>query len=311
MNHILNKRKILHLDMDAFYASVEILDNPQLKNLPVIVGGNPESRSVVAAASYKAREFGIRSAMSCSQAKRLCPNAIFIRPNFNRYKEISNKIHKIISQYTDLIQPLSLDEAWLDVTENKKGMKSATQLAEKLKAQVFHETGLTCSIGVSYNKMLAKIASDENKPNGIFVVTPKNAGIFLANLKIKKIPGIGPVTQKKLHQMKIFLGSDLLKLSLEELNKNMGKFGLDIYERIRGIDHRPVKIDKEVKSISVEDTFEKDYLYSEELLNKISLLIDKLIFRMNKKNLSGYTFTLKVKFSDFHLITRSMTFKNK
>ncbi|MBU3915164.1 DNA polymerase IV, partial [bacterium] len=226
-------RKIIHFDMDAFYASVEILDNPALRGLPVVVGGSPQSRSVVSAASYKAREFGIRSAMPCSKAERLCPNAVFVRPRFERYQEISERIHEIFKKYTDIIEPLSLDEAWLDVTENLIDCPSATWIAQKIKKDIREQTGLTGSAGVSYNKFLAKIASDEKKPDGLFVITPENSADFLKDFHVRKIPGVGKVTAARMELFGIEKGYQLLEKTEDYLTQHFGKLGKYLYDIIR------------------------------------------------------------------------------
>ena len=300
-------RKIIHLDMDAFYASVETKDKPELRGKPVVVGGSPQSRGVVAAASYEARKYGIRSAMPCSRAQRLCPHAIFVAPRFQRYMEISQQIHEIFQRYTDLIEPISLDEAWLDVTENFVECPSATWLAQRIKKEILQETGLTSSAGVSYNKFLAKIASDERKPDGLFVITPENAGSFLQNMPVKKIPGVGRVTNEKLQLLGIEKGAQLLVKTEEYLISHFGKFGSYLYEIIRGVDHRPVVSHRERKSIGIENTFKEDYLYSPALLDELEELLEGLQKRLKKKEIQGRTFSLKVKFHDFQQITRSVT----
>ena len=303
----MNTRKIIHIDMDAFYPSVEILDNPALKGLPLIVGGDPNSRGVVASASYEARKFGVRSAMACSMAKRLCPQALFLLPRMARYREVSLQIHAIFKQYTDLIEPISLDEAWLDVTENFQHIPSATWVARKIKEQIKTELYLTCSAGVSFNKFLAKIASDEQKPDGLFVITPQMAPQFLHDLEVRKIPGVGRVTQKKLKGLNIEYGYQLHEKSEIFLVEHFGKFGTYLFNIIRGHDPRLVVSHRECKSISIENTFATDLLYGESLLDELSRLCKGLVKRMGKKSLSGKTMTLKVKFHDFQQITRSVT----
>ncbi|MCP4296220.1 MAG: DNA polymerase IV, partial [Proteobacteria bacterium] len=261
----MEKRKIIHFDMDAFYASVEILDNPSLEGLPVVVGGNPNSRAVVCAASYAARKFGIQSAMPCSRAQRLCPDTIFLFPRFERYRELSSTIHGIFRKYTDVIEPLSLDEAWLDVTDNKVDCPSATWLAKMLKSDVRSETGLTGSAGVSYNKFLAKIASDEDKPDGLFVITPESSAEFLEKIAIGKIPGVGKVTQKRLQQLSIEKGHQLLEKTEDYLVKHLGKLGHYLFRIIRGIDQRAVECRGERKSVGIENTFAEDLTYGDDL----------------------------------------------
>ncbi|MBD3306317.1 DNA polymerase IV [candidate division KSB3 bacterium] len=303
-----DRRKILHIDMDAFYASVEVLDNPDLKGLPLIVGGDPAGRGVVASASYEARTFGVRSAMACSTAARLCPHAIFLPMRMARYREISQQIHAIFAQYTDLIEPISLDEAWLDVTENFPRIPSATWVAQLIKQQIADEVHLTCSAGVSYNKFLAKIASDEHKPDGLFVITPQTATQFLHHLDVRKIPGVGPVMSKKLGHLGIEYGAQLQEKSEQFLGEHFGKMGAYLYHIIRGHDPRPVVAHRERKSLSVETTFRQDLLYGQELLEELQQLTQDLRRRMEKyAPLCGKTLTVKIKFYDFQQITRSST----
>ena len=304
----MDNRKIIHIDMDAFYPSVEILDNPELRGLPVVVGGSPQSRGVVASASYEARKFGVRSAMACALAYKLCPQAIFVRGRMSRYKEISQQIHAIFAQYTDLIEPISLDEAWLDVTENFHHIPSATWLAMNIKEQIKSEVRLTCSAGISYNKFLAKIASDEQKPDGMFVITPDSAQEFLQRMEVRKIPGVGKVTQQKLKSLGVEYGYQLAAKTEQFLIQHFGKNGSYLYHIIRGKDYRPVISHRERKSISTENTFSEDYLYGEILLTKLRELTQDLIQRMQKQSfVTGKTLTLKVKFHDFQQITRSVT----
>ena len=300
-------RKIIHVDMDAFYASVEIRDNPSLNGLPVVVGGSPESRSVVSAASYRAREFGIRSAMPCSMAKRLCPDAVFLPPRFQRYQEVSRQIHGIFKKYTLLIEPLSLDEAWLDVTHNLINSPSATWIAKSIKEDILKELGLTSSAGVSYNKFLAKIASDEKKPDGLFIITPDNAQQFLLELSVKKIPGVGKVTYKKLQLLGIEKGDQLHAKSEAYLIQHFGKLGRYLFRIIRGIDERSVVSHRERKSIGIETTFNSDHQYGDEVKAELNSLLKRLSKRLEKSKKIGKTFTLKIKFEDFQQITRSMT----
>lgn len=299
------------MDMDAFYASVEIMDNPDLRGLPVVVGGSPNSRGVVSAASYEAREFGIHSAMPCSRAQRLCPQAVFVSPRFARYHEVSGQIHTIFRKYTDLVEPLSLDEAWLDVTVNHIDSPSATWVAERIKKDIFTKTGLTSSAGVSYNKFLAKIASDERKPDGLFVITPGNAPEFLAKLAVKKLPGVGKVTHSKLQLLGIEKGYQLLEKSEGYLAENFGKFGRYLYQIIRGVDSRPVITHRERKSVGIENTFREDYQYGDPLKSELDRLLQGLFKRLQKKKQRGRTFSLKVKFFDFQQITRSVTLNNR
>lgn len=299
-------RKIIHVDMDAFYASVEILDNPDLKGKPVAVGGS-EIRGVVSAASYEARKYGVRSAMSGIQAKRLCPNIVFVRPRFERYKEISKKIRKIFLQYTDLVEPLSLDEAYLDVTINKKNNPSATLIAEEIRRKIFEETGLTASAGISTNKFVAKVASDFNKPNGQKTVNPNEVEAFLEKLDIKKFYGIGKVTAEKMYQLGIFTGFDLKKKSLEFLEKHFHNSGNYYYNICRGIHNSAVKPNKTIKSIGAERTFNENLSSEIFLEDKIISIANELEKRLVTYKISGKTITLKLKYSDFTLQTRSKT----
>ena len=299
-------RKIIHVDMDAFYASVEQMDNPELKGKPLAVGGS-EVRGVVSAASYEARKFGVRSAISGIQAKKLCPDLIFVRPRFDRYKEISKKIRKIFHDYTDLVEPLSLDEAYLDVTENKKGNPSATLIAQEIRKRIFEEVGLTASAGISVNKFVAKIASDYNKPNGQKTVNPDEVEAFLEKLDIKKFYGVGKVTAEKMYQLGIFTGYDLKQKPLEYLEKNFGNRGLHYYQICRGIHNSAVKPNRKIKSVGAERTFGENLsseIFMEERLQSIAKELEK---RLQKSKISGKTITLKIKYSDFTLQTRSKT----
>ena len=292
--------------MDAFYASVEQMDNPELKGKPLAVGGS-EVRGVVSAASYEARKFGVRSAISGIQAKRLCPDLIFVRPRFDRYKEISKKIRKIFHDYTDLVEPLSLDEAYLDVTENKKGNPSATLIAQEIRKRIFEEVGLTASAGISVNKFVAKIASDYNKPNGQKTVNPDEVEAFLEKLDIKKFYGVGKVTAEKMYQLGIFTGFDLKQKSLEYLEKHFGNSGLHYYQICRGIHNSAVKPNRKIKSVGAERTFGENLsseIFMEERLQSIAKELEK---RLQKSKISGKTITLKIKYSDFTLQTRSKT----
>lgn len=301
-----NYRKIIHVDMDAFYASVEQMDNPELKGKPLAVGGS-EVRGVVSAASYEARKFGVRSAISGIQAKKLCPDLIFVRPRFDRYKEISKKIRKIFHDYTDLVEPLSLDEAYLDVTENKKGNPSATLIAQEIRKRIFEEVGLTASAGISVNKFVAKIASDYNKPNGQKTVNPDEVEAFLEKLDIKKFYGVGKVTAEKMYQLGIFTGFDLKQKPLEYLEKHFGNSGFHYYQICRGIHNSAVKPNRKIKSVGAERTFGENLsseIFMEERLQSIAKELEK---RLQKSKISGKTITLKIKYSDFTLQTRSKT----
>lgn len=299
-------RKIIHIDMDAFFASVEQMDNPELRGKPIAVGGS-ENRGVVAAASYEARKFGVRSAISGSLAKRSCPELIFVRPRFERYKEISNQIHKIFREYTDLVEPLSLDEAYLDVTQNKKGNPSASLLAQEIRNRIYNEVGLTASAGISINKFVAKIASDYNKPNGQKTVTPEEIIPFLEDLPIRKFYGVGKVTTEKMYQLGIFTGLELKSKSLEFLEKHFGKSGQYYYNVVRGIHNSEVKPTRIAKSVAAEHTFDVNLSSEVFMLEQLELIANSLERRLKKHNVSGKTVTLKIKYSDFTQQTRSKT----
>lgn len=299
-------RKIIHIDMDAFYASVEQLDNPELVGKALAVGGS-EIRGVISAASYEARKFGVRSAMSGVLAKKLCPELIFVRPRFERYTEISKKIRKIFYDYTDLVEPLSLDEAYLDVTQNKKGNPSATLLAKEIRQRIYDELGLRASAGISINKFVAKVASDFNKPNGQKTVNPDEVEPFLEALDIKKFYGIGKVTAEKMYQFGIFTGSDLKTKSLEFLETHFGKSGVHYYYIVRGIHNSPVKPNRISKSVGAERTFNENLsseVFMEERLESIAKELER---RLQKYKIAGKTVTLKIKYSDFSQQTRSKT----
>jgi DNA polymerase IV len=299
-------RKIIHIDMDAFYASVEQLDNPELRGKPVAVGGSRE-RGVVAAASYEARKFGVRSALSSKVAKRKCPDLIFVKPRFARYKEISNQIREVFFEYTDLVEPLSLDEAYLDVSYAKKGKPSATLIAQEIRKRIFEETRLNASAGVSYNKFLAKVASDVNKPNGIFVITPDKAQEFIDDLEVRKFFGIGKVTAEKLNKTGIWFGRDLKQIDRFELVRLFGKSGNYYYDICRGIDQRPVEPSRERKSVGAEQTFSTDLFGENELLPELLQIAEILWERYEKTKAKAKTLTLKYKYSDFEQHTRSKT----
>ena len=301
-----SQRKIIHVDMDAFYASVEQMDNPELKGKPLAVGGS-EVRGVVSAASYEARKFGVRSAMSGVQAKRNCPDLIFVPPRFERYKEISKKIQKILYDYTDLVEPLSLDEAYLDVTQNKKGNPSATLIAQEIRKRIFDEVGLTASAGISANKFVAKIASDYNKPNGQKTINPEEIEGFLEGLDIKKFYGIGKVTTEKMYQHGIFTGKDLKRKTLDYLETHFGKSGSQYYNIVRGVHNSAVKPNRTAKSVAAEHTFETNLtseIFMEERLERIAFELER---RLQKHKISGKTITLKIKYSNFSQQTRSKT----
>jgi DNA polymerase-4 len=302
-------RKIIHIDMDAFFASVEQLDNPELRGKPVAVGGSGE-RSVVAAASYEARKFGVRSAMPSVIAKRLCPDLIFVKHNFARYTEVSAGVMEIFREYTDLIEPLSIDEAFLDVTTDKKNIGSATVIASKIRNEIKSRTGLTASAGVSINKFLAKIASDINKPDGMFLIKPADAEKFIESLAVEKFYGIGKVTAEKMHKLGIHNGADLKKWDLVSLVRNFGKPGVFFYDIVRGIDERPVEPEQERKSVGTELTYEKDLTTRFEIIAELYKLERELMDRLEHSETTGRTITLKVKFSDFRQITRSKTLQH-
>ena len=306
MSEDLPIRKIIHIDMDAFYASVEQNDNPKLKGRPLAVGGS-EKRGVVSAASYEARKYGVKSAMSGLQAKRLCPDLIFVRPRFDRYKEVSKIIQAIFIDYTELVEPLSLDEAYLDVTENKKGNPSATLIAKEIRSRIFNETGLTASAGISINKFVAKIASDYNKPNGQKTINPEDVVEFLEQLDIRKFFGIGKVTAEKMYQLGIFTGKELKKQTLEYLNTNFGKSGRYYYHAVRGIHNSRVKPNRTRKSLAAERTFSENLSSEIFMIEKLDHIADEVAKRLAKSGVSGKTVTLKIKYSDFTLQTRSKT----
>ena len=302
-----DQRKIIHIDMDAFYASVEQRDNPQLRGKPVVVGGNPDSRGVVATCSYEARSFGIHSAMSCARAYRLCPQVVFVRPRFDAYQKVSQQIRDIFLQYTDLVEPLSLDEAFLDVTNNKPNIQSATWITQAICKEIRQKTGLTASAGVSYNKFLAKIASDVKKPDGLTVVTPEQAEKFIAQLPIRRFHGVGRVTEKKMQNLGILTGADLRNHSLQELNKYFGKAGEYYFNIARGIDLRSVVPNRVRKSIGKETTLSEDSADLGQMLTIIGDLAQKVAALLQAKQTSGLTLTLKVKYADFQIVTRSVS----
>lgn len=302
----LRPRKIIHVDMDAFFASVEQRDDPALRGLPVAVGGGGP-RGVVAAASYEARAFGVRSAMPGGRARRLCPDLIFVRPRFDAYRAVSQQIRAIFERFTDIIQPLSLDEAYLDVTENRLGIASATYIAQELRRLIREETGLTASAGVSCNKLIAKLASDQNKPDGLCVVRPDEAEAFMAAMPVARIHGVGPVTAQRMAALGIATGSDLKARDLTFLQRHFGKAASFYYGAARGIDDRPVRAREVRKSISVEDTFATDCTAEAELVAHLDRIAERLWPRIERAEAFGRTVTLKIKFADFRIITRSRT----
>jgi len=293
--------------MDAFYASVEQRDNPELKGKPIAVGGNRE-RGVVAAASYEARKYGVKSAMPSTIAARRCPELIFVKPRFDRYREISHIIREVFYEYTDLVEPLSLDEAYLDVTKNKIGLNSATIIAKEIKQKILERTGLTSSAGISYCKFLAKTASDVKKPNGIFTILPSEADEFLRKMPISQFHGIGKATAEKMKTAGIFTGSDLRKKSLEDLSRRYGKVGKYYYNICRGTDNRPVVPDRERKSISAERTFDHNMMRLEEISQELHRIAVITFDRYNDHESKGRTVTIKVKYGDFRQVTRSHSF---
>ena len=299
-------RKIIHVDMDAYYASVAQLDNPELRGKPIAVGGGGD-RGVVAAASYEARKFGVKSAMSNVLAKQKCPHIIFVKSDFTRYKELSLKIREVFFEYTDLVEPLSLDEAYLDVTENKKGNPSANDIAREIRQRIFEKTGLRASAGISINKFIAKVASDINKPNGQKTVHPEEVIQFLEELPINKFYGVGKVTAAKMYNLGIFVGNDLKKKTLEELISLFGKSGAHYFNIVRGIHNSPVKPNRIRKSVGAERTFTENISSEIFMIDKLNDIADEIEKRMEKTKNKGKTITLKIKYSDFTQQTRSKT----
>lgn len=298
-------RKIIHIDMDAFYASVEQRDNPNLRGKPIAVAQD-SPRSVLSTASYEARRYGVRSALSVGMARKLCPRLILVPPRFDVYKKVSAQIHEIFHRYTPLVEPLSLDEAYLDVTNSPTG-KTATQIAKEIRAAIRTELGLTASAGVSFNKFLAKIASDLRKPDGISRILQKDADDFIAQLPIESFFGVGPATAKRMHALGIATGADLRKRSRDELLEYFGKTGAWFYEIVRGNDSRRVEPNRARTSLGIEDTFLKDLIGVPACVEKLFPLSEELVRRLSRANFSGYTLTVKIKFSDFSQITRART----
>ena len=309
MNITFQYRKIIHVDMDAFYASVAQLDNPELKGKAIAVGGGGK-RGVVAAASYEARKYGVRSAMSGVLARQKCPHLIFVKTDFERYKEISTKIRQIFYEYTDLVEPLSLDEAYLDVTENKKGNPSASLIAQEIRDRIYSELELRASAGISINKFIAKVASDINKPNGQKTINPEEVLLFLEELSVNKFYGVGKVTAAKMNNLGIFNGLDLKKKPLEELTKIFGKSGTYYYNIVRGIHHSTVKPNRIRKSIAAERTFSENISSEVFMLERLHKIAEELERRMIASETKGKTITLKIKYSDFTQQTRSKTVQN-
>lgn len=302
----MESRRIVHIDMDAFYASVEQRDNPSLRGRPLAVGRG-EARGVVAAASYEARPFGVRSAMPSLKAKRLCPDLVFVPGRFDVYRAVSAQIHDIFARYTPLIQPLSLDEAYLDLTDYLGAYGSATLVAERIRADIRKETGLTASAGVSYNRFLAKLASDYQKPDGLFVITPGMGPNFVAGLTVDQFHGIGPATAQKMRALGIETGADLRKLDLPTLMRHFGKSAPFYYGISRGIDERPVVVNRERKSLGTEQTYLSDLQKKDEAEAALGLIATKLWLQVQRKQLTGRTVTLKIKYANFRQITRART----
>lgn len=301
------QRKIIHVDMDAFFASVEQRDQPKHQGKPLIVGGQPNSRGVVAACSYEARKFGIHSAMPCSHAYRLCPQAIFVPPRFEAYREISQQIREIFWQYATQVEPLSLDEAYLDVTYTADFDGSATRIAQAIKAEILAKTQLNASAGVSYNKFLAKIASDMDKPNGLYVIKPDQGLAFVADLPIGKFHGIGPATEAKMQKLGIQTGADLRQKTLVELVERFGKSGQYYYNIARAIDERPVRSTRVRKSLGKETTFAEDILSIELLTEVLNGLAEQVLTKLSDQELQAKTITLKVKYANFQQVTRAQS----
>ncbi|MGC1240073.1 MAG: DNA polymerase IV [Chryseosolibacter sp.] len=302
-------KKIIHIDMDAFYASIEQRDNQEYAGKPIAVGGSPEGRGgVVATASYEARKFGVRSAMPSKQAVKLCPEIIFVKPRFDVYKNVSAQIRQIFRRYTDLIEPLSLDEAYLDVTTDKPGIGSALEIASQIRQSIRDELQLTASAGVSINKFVAKIASDLNKPDGLTFIGPSRIERFMENLPVEKFFGVGKVTATKMKQMGLHTGADLKRLSEAELQKHFGKSGAFFYRIVRGIDDREVQPDRETKSVGAEDTFPYDLTEQEDMHDELRKITKTVYTRLLKNGLKGRTITVKIKYHDFRQVTRSHSF---
>ena len=300
-------RKIIHIDMDAFFASVEQLDNPELRGKPLVVGGDPAGRGVVAACSYEARRYGIHSAMSCAKALRLCPRVLFVRPRKERYRELSRQIMTLFREYAELVEPLSVDEAFLDVTVNRHNNPSATWIAQAIRRRIYHEIGLTASAGVSCNKFLAKVASDINKPDGLTVITPRQAATFIAGLPIRRFYGVGRVTERKMLALGIKNGADLRRMSKIELVRHFGKSGLFFYDIARGIDNRPVRVSRRRKSVGAETTLRRDISDYETMFSILEKLARRVAAGLAAKETGGHTVTLKVRYQDFSTVTRSRT----
>ncbi len=301
-------RKIIHVDMDAFYASVEQRDRPELRGRPVVVGGDPAGRGVVAAASYEARQFGIHSAMPAARAARACPEVVFLRPRFDVYRAVSRQIHAVFRRYTDWIEPLSLDEAYLDVTDCSACRGSATLMAREIKAAIHETTGLIASAGVSYNKFLAKLASDVDKPDGLYLIDPEGAPAFIEALPVGDFHGVGPATERRMKAHGIHTGGDLRAHDLHELVEWFGKAGRHYYQIARGIDERPVQSRRERKSLGHETTYARDLTSRDEVEAALPSLVERVARDLAARELAARTVTLKVKYADFVQITRRRTF---
>lgn len=302
----MEERKIIHIDMDAFYASIELRDHPEHRGKPLVVG-RPEERGVIAAASYEARRYGVRSAMSSLKAKRLCPELIFVHRRMDVYKAVSEEIHEIFREYTDIIEPIALDEAFLDVTENKQGFTLGMDVAKAIKKEIKEKLGLVASAGVSYNKFLAKIASDYRKPDGLYIIHPSRALAFIARLPIESFWGIGKVTAKKMHSLGIHTGAQLRNCSPEFLKRNFGKAGSLYYDFAHGVDPRPVEAVRIRKSVGCEYTFEKDLTSNTPVIIELYHIATELVQRLKEADFKGHTLTLKIKFDDFSQKTRSIS----
>lgn len=303
-------RKIIHVDMDMFYAAVEMRDRPELRGRPLVVGGRPDSRSVATTANYEARKFGIRSGMSCAQARRLCPQCLFIPPDFKKYRQVSEQIHALFREYTDLVESVSLDEAYLDVTRNKKNEPSATRLAREIKERIFTVTRLTASAGVAANMFVAKIASDARKPDGLCVVRPEQVMAFIRPLPVIKIPGIGRVTDAELGKLGVRTVADLERRPLAFLEEHFGKFGRYLYDIARGVDERPVTPWRERQSYGAEETFDRDIAEKGPLLEFLRACSGRVFTELKEEGKLARTVTLKIKYADFQLVTRRQTFED-
>ena len=300
-------RKIIHIDMDAFYASVEQRDNPAYQGKPLVVGGSPQHRGAVAAASYEARKFGIHSAMPSRTASLRCPSLVFVKPRFEVYRAVSAQIHEIFSRYTDQVEPLALDEAYLDVTHNKVGLPSATWIAQEIQQAILAETQLTASAGISVTKFLAKIASGIHKPNGLYLIPPDQAETFVEQLPIAQFHGIGQVTATKMHQLGIFCGADLKQWAVADLVGYFGKVGYRYYQLARAQDDRPVQPNRLRKSIGAETSFDPDLSDRDQIRRQLAAIAQTLQQRIERQQAKGRTLTLKVKYADYQQITRSKT----